>query len=149
MPSLPDLAPELIEKISELADDHILTTKARDEQSWDPDLLRDKPKVRAPALRCVSRYIERATRRLFINTFFNSWHIMAAGDQNIQKICTIVKTSDVLAKGLKELNLHVDDDGSYSKLHGEMRFLDVSMTMVLEQSCLLHTSKTRARSPRH
>lgn len=64
----------------------------------------------APVSRLTSRYIETATRRIFIDRFFDTWHIKAADDQSIQRFCTVVNTSEVLVRGLRGLAIYADDD---------------------------------------
>jgi hypothetical protein len=81
---------------------------------------RDVYRIKAPVSRYINQYIEHATRRLFSDTYFNSWHIKAADDRNIERFC-IVGASEVLAKGVRELNLYVDDDRMIAVRQGKLK----------------------------
>jgi hypothetical protein len=162
MPGLLDLPPELIERIFKLTEDYVVAAQVQAEQlSWydqPPELQQTATKFKAPVTRYISRYIESATRRLFADTF-NSWHIRAADDQSITKFCTIIKTSDVLAEGIRELNIYVDDDRMIPMRQGKLKStLDLhrteishtfSMTATLSQWCLWLTFGTATTSSRH
>ena len=101
MPELLDLPPELIEQIFTFTEEYVRAPWWEDKTASEPT---------APVSRLTCRYIEGATRRLFIDRFFEIWHIKAADHQSIQKFCNIVNTSDLLVRGLSALAIYADDD---------------------------------------
>jgi hypothetical protein len=110
MPGLLDLPPELIEQIFALTEDYVHAAQVQAEQPWLEELTRSRTKHKAPSSRLVNRYIESSARRLFTDRFFDTWRIQTADDQDIQKFCHLMESSDLLVKGLRELEICVDDD---------------------------------------
>ena len=110
MPGLPDLPPELIEQIFALTENYVRAAQVQAEQPWLEELTRSRTKHKAPSSRFVNRYIESSTRRLFTDRFFDTWRIETADDRDIQKFCHVMNSSDLLVKGLRELEICVDDD---------------------------------------
>jgi hypothetical protein len=99
MPGLLDLPPELIEQIH-LAHEQLVVAEHEDHVGVAEDLGHS---------RLTCRYIERATRRAFVETHFFAWFMKAPDDADIQKFCAMTRTPD-LAAAIQELYLHVDDD---------------------------------------
>lgn len=101
MPSLHDLPTELIDQIHHHLEDLLINGRPLAEQAG----------VAADLGQCrlTSRYIERATRRSFVETWFGGWIFQAPDDASIEKFCTMAKTPD-LAKAITEINFFVDDD---------------------------------------
>jgi hypothetical protein len=121
MSGLVDLPPKLIEKIFAFTEEYVLATQYQEKEYEFGDESEWTPSPKAPISRLTNRYIEAATRRLFIDSYFHNWHIKAADDQSIQKFCMIVNTSDILVKGLKYLSVYVDDDQMISKRHAHLQ----------------------------
>lgn len=111
MPGLLDLPRELIELIFSFIE-FVCASWWEDEPA---------SKFTAPVSRLTSKCIEGATRRRFIDRFFNTWHIKAADDQSIQRFCNIVNTSDLLVRGLRGLAVYADDDQMIAKRLGNFR----------------------------
>ena len=116
MPGLLDLSPELIKRIFAFTEEYVRAAQYQSAEPWEAEAI-----PTAPVSRLTSKYIESATRSLFINRFFDVWHIKAADDQSIQKFCKIVDTSDLLVRGLKSLAIHADDDQMIAKRQGHLR----------------------------
>jgi len=115
MPELLDLPPELIEQIFAYTEEYVRAPWCEDEPASEPT---------APVSRLTCRYIEGATRRLFIDRFFDIWHIKAADDQSIQKFCKMVNTSDLLVRGLRLLAIYADDDQMIAEPQGYLQHND-------------------------
>lgn len=102
MPGLLDLPPELIEQI------HF----AREQLFSAEREIKETDIAVTPGLgnfRLVNRYIERATRRAFVEKYFALWYIKAPDDAEIKKFCDMARTPD-LAAAIQELDILVDDD---------------------------------------
>jgi hypothetical protein len=119
MPGLLDLPPELIEQIFAFTEEYVRAAQYQVEEPWGEDEPAEKPK--APVSRLTNKYIESATRRLFIDKFFDTWHIKAADDQSIQRFCEIVNTSDLLVRGLRGLAIYADDDQMIAERQGHIQ----------------------------
>jgi hypothetical protein len=89
MPGLLDLPPELIEQIFTFTEEYVRAAQYQVEKPWREHEPATKPKV--PVSRLTNKYIESATQRLFIDRFFDTWHIKAADEQSIQRFCKIVQ----------------------------------------------------------
>jgi hypothetical protein len=122
MPGLLDLPPELIEQIFAFTEEYVRAAQYQVEEPWCEDESAAKPK--APVSRLTNKYIESATRRLFIDRSFDTWHIKAADNQSIRRFCKIVDTSDLLVRGLRGLAIYADDDQMIAERQGYMQPVD-------------------------
>ena len=94
MPSLLDLAPELLENIAQ----YLLHEN-------------DQAHMHLAALRLSCRPVEAAIRRIFRLKYFRSVNIRKPKDANIEKFCAISKVPD-LAKSIWRIGICCADDGT-------------------------------------
>jgi len=103
MPGLLDLPPELIEQVH-FEHEQMVSLEHEDGIGVAEEL---------GHFRLTSRYIERATRRAFVQKYFAVWHFKASDDASIEKICAMASTLD-LAAAIKVLKFYVDDDYNHA-----------------------------------